>query len=274
MTTWRGNDPALEFTNADDLRTYIKSLDYSSWRPSNFVVHNTASPTLKQWWQSGTSPKQRMENLQHYYNVEQGWSAGPHFFIDGKSWWCMTPTNVKGVHSPSWNGSMLGFEHVGDYETESATEGMGLKVQEMGHILSAICCEFFGWDPEKLKFHYEDPNTDHACPGSNMQKGSYIDCVQQCMGEGGDHDPGPPEPPRPTRGTVKGVATGDKLNIRASASSNAPIIGQAENGDVLTIVGESMNGSTKWLRFRVGEDAGPSVAVYGWCSAAYVRSEG
>jgi Bacterial SH3 domain/N-acetylmuramoyl-L-alanine amidase len=271
---WRGNDPALEFTDIDALRSYIHGLNYTRWRPSNFVVHNTASPTLDQWWHGGTSPKQRMVNLQNFYENQLGWSAGPHFFIDGRSWWCMTPTNVKGVHSPSWNGTMLGFEHVGDYETESATTGMGAKVQEMGHQLSAICCEHFGWDPERLKFHFEDPNTDHACPGSNMRKNAYIDQVQQFMGEGGDHNPNPPTPPpRPTRGTVDNVAAGDKLNIRAASSSSAPVIGQAENGDELTIVGEAWNGSTKWLRIQVGKAAGTDVAIFGWVSATYVRIE-
>jgi len=269
--TWRGNDPAIEFRNTSDLGAYIRGLNYSSWRPSNFVVHNTASPTLDQWWHGGTSPKQRMINLQNYYENDMGWSAGPHFFIDGESWWCMTPTNVKGVHSPSWNGTMLGFEHVGDYQVESATTGMGAKVQQMGYDLCAICCEFFGWDPEKLKFHYEDPNTDHACPGDNMIKSVYIDCVQQTMGEGGDHGQ---LPQRPRRGIVHGIAKNDHLNIRASSSSSATIIGQAVNDDVLTVVGEAMNGSTKWLRFQVGEEAGPAVAVFGWCSAQYVRIEG
>jgi hypothetical protein len=269
MATWRGNDPALEFKTIDDVAKYIRGLDYSSWRPSNFVVHNTAAPTLYQWWHS-VPPAERMANLQSYYENEQGWSAGPHFFIDGKSWWCMTPTNVKGVHSPSWNGSMLGFEHVGDYETEDADTGLGAEVQAMGHALSACCCSFFGWDPEYLKFHYEDPNTDHACPGSNMIKSVYVESVQQVMGEGGDHAD---KPLPPQRGTVKGITAGDKLNIRASSSSSSPIIGQAENGDVLTVVNEAYNGSTKWLRFRVGEDKGPGIAIYGWCNAQYVAIE-
>ena len=52
------------------------------------------------------------------------------------------------------------------------------------------------------------------------------------------------------------------------------MIGQAENGDVLTVVGEAMNGTTKWLRFQVGEAEGAGVAVLGWVSAAYVRIEG
>jgi len=268
--TWKGNDPAIEFTDEASLAAYIRGLNYSSWRPSNFVVHNTASPTLHQWWNS-VPPAQRMANLQNYYENDMGWSSGPHFFIDGKSWWCMCPTNVKGVHSPSWNGTMLGFEHVGDYSFESATDGMGLKVQQMGYALSAICCEFFGWNPELLKFHYEDPNTDHACPGSNMVKTAYIDYVQQYMGDGGETEGAAPA--APWQGVVYGVAQNDVLNIRASASSSSPIIGTARNDDILTVVNQAYNGSTKWLRLRVGQDEGPDVALYGWCSAAYVRKE-
>lgn len=112
-----------------------------------------------------------------------------------------------------------------------------------------------------------------AGAGLALQKGAYIDACQQCMGEGGDHNPEPEPPPQPRKGTVKGVAANDKLNIRAASSSSSPVIGQAENGDVLTVVGEAMNGSTKWLRFRVGEDAGPAVAIYGWASAQYVTIE-
>ena len=182
MSTWKGNDPALEFRTIKDVASYIRGLSYKSWRPSNFVVHNTASPTLYQWWHS-VPPAERMVNLQHYYNVEMGWSAGPHFFVDGKSWWCMTAPNVKGVHSPSWNSTMLGFEHVGDYDTESTTTGLGAQVQRMGHELSAVCCEFFGWNPENLKFHSEDSATSHECPGKNMVKSAYIHQVQQAMRE-------------------------------------------------------------------------------------------
>jgi hypothetical protein len=274
MSSWKGNDPAIEFksTQLEELRSYIRGLNYTNWRPSNFVVHNTASPTLEQWWHSGTSPKQRMVNLQSYYENDMGWSAGPHFFIDGESWWCMTPPNIKGVHSPSWNGTMLGFEHVGDYDVESATEGMGAEVQRMGHELSAICCEFFGWDPGNLKFHEEDPNTDHACPGDNMQKSTYVDCVRQTMGEGGED--GPIQLQIPRRGVVRGLTPNEKLNIRAASSSSSPIIGEMENGDMLTIVSEAMNGSTKWLRFRVGRDEGPDIAIYGWCAASYVQEVG
>ena len=268
---WRGNDPAIEFTNIDDLRTYIRSLNYNNWRPSNFVIHNTASPTLYQWWHS-VPPAQRMANLKDYYYEQMGWSAGPHFFIDGKSWWCMTPPNVSGVHSPSWNGTMLGFEHVGDYDSESDESGMGAEVMRMGHELSAACCEFFGWNPEALKYHKEDPQTSHDCPGRNMEpKSNYINGVQQYMGDGGEAE----QPPMAaTRGTVHGLATGDVLNIRASASSSSGIIGTADNGDELIVVGEAWNGQTRWLRIQFGHSAGTGIAIFGWASAQYISMSG
>lgn len=265
--TWRGRDPALEITNIEDLRAYIRGCNYNSWRPSNFVVHNTASPTLYQWWHS-VPPAQRMENLKDYYYNDMGWSAGPHCFIDGKSWWIFTDFNVKGVHSPSWNGTMLGFEHVGDYDTETDESGMGAEVMKMGHALSGEVCEYFGWNPENLKFHKEDPATDHDCPGSNMVKSEYIADVQQYMGSGGDDQQRPGEA---RRGVVYGLATGDTLNIRASSSSSSIIIGQAENGDELVVVGEAWNGSTKWLRIQFGHSAGVGVAIFGWASAQYIR---
>ena len=90
---WRGCDPAIEMRSIDDLRAYIRSLNYGSWRASHCTIHNTAAPTLYQYWHS-VPPAQRMENLKNYYYEEMGWSAGPHCFIDGKSWWIFTPFNV------------------------------------------------------------------------------------------------------------------------------------------------------------------------------------
>ena len=267
--TWRGCDPAIEMTRIEDVRAYIRSLNYGSWRPSNFVIHNTASPTLYQWWNS-VPPAQRMENLRQYYENDMGWSAGPHCFIDGKSWWIFTPFNVTGVHSPSWNGSMLGFECVGDYDTESDETGMGAEVMKMAHALSGEVCAYFGWSPDNLKFHKEDPATDHDCPGSNMVKPEFIDDVGQYMGDGGDAEQPPLEP---VDGTVANLAPGETLNIRSSPSSSAAIIGAAENGDAVRVVAEAWNGSTRWLRIQIGDPDGAGIAVFGWVSAAYVTIE-
>ena len=80
-------------------------------------------------------------------------------------------------------------------------------------------------------------------------------------------------PPAQVVGTVHGLATNDVLNIRASSSSSSPIIGRAENNDLLTVVGEGMNGDTKWYKCQWGDDHMAGVAVYGWVSASYVAVE-
>src|SRR6516165_8811938 len=99
----------------------------------------------------------------------------------------------------------------------------------------------------------------------------FIDDVNEYMGDGGDdHD----RPEQPKTGTVYNLVAGDQLNIRATASSSGVIIGKADNGDQVKIVGEAYNGSTRWLRIQIGESEGPAIAVYGWVSAAYVNIDG
>ena len=84
--------------------------------------------------------------------------------------------------------------------------------------------------------------------------------------------PEPPEiPPAIQVGTVHGLTPGDVLNIRASASSSSPIIGIADNNDLLTVVGYAMNGDTKYYKCQWGDAHMAGVAVYGFASAAYVQ---
>jgi hypothetical protein len=272
---WRGRQTALKCNTVAEFVSYLHTLNFSNWRPSGIVQHNTASPTLEQWWHGGTSPEQRMRNLKAYYQ-SLGWSAGPHAFVDGVSIWVMTDFNVKGVHSPSWNGTRLGIEMVGDYDKEDDETGPGKKVLDLTTALFGECCSFFGWEPNNsiIKQHKEDPNTTHACPGKKVVKSEFVADVSQYMSDGGEHPPQPPERLPPRQGTVVGLASGDELNIRASSSSSAPIIGTAVNGDIMMVVGEAMNGSTKWYRLEFGEEEGTAVAIYGWASAKYIQVAG
>jgi N-acetylmuramoyl-L-alanine amidase len=98
-------------------------------------------------------------------------------------------------------------------------------------------------------------------------------------GEAVEPTPPEPEPPEPvppetpTIGVVQNLVGDDLLNIRAEASATAAIIGTAQNGDRLTIVGSAMAGSTKWLRCSFGLQDGIGVSVYGWAGSAYIRVE-
>jgi len=268
--TWRGREEALPCRSVEEFVEYLNSL-HGGWRPSGITLHNTAAPTLDQWWHGGTPPEVRMENLRHYYEVEQGWSAGPHAFCDGVTIWIFTDFNVSGVHSPSWNGTRLGIEAVGDYDREDWDSGAGLKVHEQAVALFGECCKFYGWEPNgnTIKLHYEDPATDHACPGSDVVKPDFIAEVTQYMGDGGDDQ----RPPQETEvaGVVYNLTPGDTLNIRASPSTSAAVIGEADAGDLVTVVGDAYNGSTRWFRIRIGEAAGTGVAVFGWASSNYIK---
>jgi hypothetical protein len=270
---WRGRTTALELHNIEEFKTYLHGLNYNNWRPSGIVQHNTASPTLHQWWHS-VPPAQRMQNLISYYRDELGWSAGPHAFVDGVSIWVLTDFNVSGVHSPSWNATRLGIEMVGDYDTEDDESGGGKKVLDMSTALFGECCAYFGWEPnnDKIKQHKEDPATDHDCPGRNVVKSEFLADVTQYMGDGGDHTPDPPDVVE-VIGVVYNLAAGDTLNIRAAASTSAPIIGVAENGDIVTVVGEAYNSTTRWFRLRFGDPAGTGVGVHGWASASYIKRD-
>jgi N-acetylmuramoyl-L-alanine amidase len=85
----------------------------------------------------------------------------------------------------------------------------------------------------------------------------------------------PDQPPSgPQTGTVHGLVAGDQLNIRASSSSSSPVIGRADNNDLVTVVASAMNGDTKWYQLKWGDDHMAGVAVYGWASAQYIRVDG
>jgi len=86
--------------------------------------------------------------------------------------------------------------------------------------------------------------------------------------------PEPSPPSEPVMGTVHGLSAGDQLNIRASSSGSSPVIGRADNNDLVTVVSSAMNGDTEWYQLKFGDDHMAGVAVYGWASAAYIRVDG
>jgi hypothetical protein len=64
---------------------------------------------------------------------------------------------------------------------------------------------------------------------------------------------------------VHGLARGDTLNLRASASSGASVLGVLGEGDVIRNLGCKMNGSTRWC--RVEDQTG----LTGWVSGKYLH---
>ncbi len=172
---------------------YCKGLNWLNWRPSFIAVHNTAVPSLAQ--RPNGFSRQHIANLEGYYQG-LGWRAGPHLFIDDKSIWVFTPLTTTGRHSPSWNNIALGFEMLGNYETESFTSGRGLAVRKNAVSATASVSRCLGLDPRSIRLHKEDPATTHDCPGKNVKKAQFITEAQSAIAAhyNAEHDLAAPHP--------------------------------------------------------------------------------
>ena len=177
MPNWKGI-VAQKFSPAE-FNDYCYQLQWTSWRPSFIVLHNTATPTLAQRPKGLTL--QHIKELEAFYRDDQKWSAGPHLFIDDIQIWAFTPLTVPGVHSPSWNSIALGFEMLGDYSKESFSTGRGLKVRQNAVSAISTVSSILGLDPLSMKLHREDPKTTHACPGIAVKKLEIIQEVQDSL---------------------------------------------------------------------------------------------
>src|SRR5882762_4312662 len=143
--------------NADQFDSYCHVLQWTAWRPSFIVLHNTGTPSLAQRPEGLT--KQHILNLEGFYRDTQKWKAGPHLFIDDKQIWVFTPLTVSGTHSPSWNKVALGVEMLGNYETAAFDSGRGLKVRKNTVAALATLSAILGLDSSSMRLHREDPLT-------------------------------------------------------------------------------------------------------------------
>lgn len=169
---------------------YCRTLQWTGWRPSFIVLHNTGVPSLAQRPHGLT--QQNIMALQSYYRDQQHWSAGPHLFVDDHQVWAFTPLTTPGVHSPSWNSVAIGVEMLGDYQTEPFASGRGLAVQHNAVSALATLSEVLGLDPDSIRLHHEDPKTTHRdCPGKNVKKDAVIEAVRSKIAadHAGEHDP-------------------------------------------------------------------------------------
>jgi N-acetylmuramoyl-L-alanine amidase-like protein len=177
MPDWKGI-VGTSFT-ADAFDGYCHTLQWSTWRPSFIVLHNTAAPSLAQRPKGLT--KQHILNLEKFYRDTQKWKAGPHLFVDDQQIWVFTPLTVSGTHSPSWNKLALGVEMLGDYEREAFDGGRGLNVRKNAVAALATLSAILGIDCQSMRLHREDPLTTHACPGKNVRKLEVIQEVSDLI---------------------------------------------------------------------------------------------
>lgn len=266
--------------NHEQLREYITGLDFSAWRPSLIVWHNTAAPTLAQWRKTaredeakGLAPGvTRIMNLQAYFRDQRGWPSGPHAFVADDLIWPFTPFNRKGTHSPSWNGMSIGIEMVGDFSREDDDSGYGLKVRQNTVALTAMLCEKLGLDPTVcIRLHKEDKATTHDCPGKDIaqDKAAMIQEVVEFMGHAGNHTDTDTanalaKVEAPVRKGTVTVADGDSLNLRDKATASGRILAKLKKGALVIVHNAAMNGTTKWLYVEANNQRG-------WVAARYVK---
>jgi hypothetical protein len=179
MAGWKGI-VAKAFT-ADAFDGYCHTLKWDAWRPSFIVLHNTQIPSLAE--RPNGFSLSHIRQLEAFYRDTQEWRAGPHLFVDDKQVWVFTPLTVSGTHSPSWNKLALGIEMLGDYDTESFTEGRGLAVRNNAVKAMASLSAVLGLDPQTIRLHREDPLTTHACPGAAVKKLEIIQAVTDVITE-------------------------------------------------------------------------------------------
>lgn len=167
----------------EEFKAHVDGLKLGSW--CKFItLHNTGSPNLHQWMTSGTSPQQRIKNLQHYYEVNERWHAGPHLFIDPDHIWGFTDLDVPGVHASCFNSKSIGIEMVGDYSVESFNTELGAEVRDNAVYALAVLHNKLGLEPSDyvygvhgLHFHLDCKRDQHACPGKHVNRDDIIDRV-------------------------------------------------------------------------------------------------
>jgi hypothetical protein len=163
----------------EEFDAYCNTLQWTAWRPSFVVLHNTAEPSLEQRPDGLTEA--HIQGLVSYYRDDQGWHAGPHLSIDDRQIWVFTPLTVPGVHSPSWNRLALGVEMLGNYETEAFDSGRWAQVRQNAMAALPTLHAVLGIDVNTLKLHREDPKTTHAYPGKNVRKLKVIQAVENLI---------------------------------------------------------------------------------------------
>jgi hypothetical protein len=161
----------------------LAELKWASWKPVGIVLHNTAAPTLAGWVESGPAHAARIRNLQHYYEMEMGWHAGPHWFVSRSHINEFSNPLKSGIHSRCFNKTHFGIEMVGDYAREPFNSGDGALVRDNAVFVMAALCRKLGWQPADLKFHKECKLDNHDCPGKFVSKADMIARVQAAMGQ-------------------------------------------------------------------------------------------
>lgn len=248
------------FGTARELLAYLEGVQFGAWRPRYVVMHHTGAPDLATWrgWQTRARPvtdEQWMQNLKGYYE-SLGWSRAPQFFFTPSHFCVLSLPTVRGTHAVSFNANSWGVECVGDFDREpfdGAVRDRYVEGLAALHIAAGLQIVPFENSVRGLHFHRDDPQTRKTCPGKNVNKIALVAYVQNKIDEltGGDHPEEHIDAPEMT--SRRGTVNTDDLSVRAGASAKMPIVRHVNKGADINIIGEAMNGETKWLNIAAGE---------------------
>lgn len=178
--TWKGI-VGQKFT-PDQFLQYVRGLSWDDWVPEFIVLHHTEDPSLAM--RPHGIDEEQIQEWVSWYRYHNKWSGGPHVFVDDHAIWVFTPLTVPGVHANSWNSQSIGVEMLGDFRRESFDAGRGLTVQQNTVVAVAILSMSLGLDPETMRLHKENGETEHDCPGEHVDKLHFIQAVKECIAGG------------------------------------------------------------------------------------------
>ena len=261
------------FPTAKEFLDYLDEVRFGAWRPRFVTIHHTGGPSLATWKSYGNrkvpiTDAQWMRNLAAYYGNERGWSAGPHFFFTPDNFCVLSLPEKRGVHAVSFNATSWGVECVGDFDSEAFTPDLASRYAEglaCLHLALGISPDPYVFNTRGLHFHRDDPKTTKTCPGRKVDKTAITALVKAKMLEltgavaHDDDDPPPPVSPASRKGKVS-VAAGDFLSVRDEPSAKSPETRRLAPGELVEIVGEAMNGATRWYKIA-SADGGDFVSA-------------
>lgn len=165
------------------LAEYLQDRKKPDWVDS-ITMHHTAEPSLAQRLNGLTV--QHIRNIQDFYSRPksqggQGWSSGPHLFIDEDEIFGMCDFRAKGIHAASFNSRSLGIEVLGYYDTgkEDPKTGRGLRCWTNAAATVRVLLDWLGLQKSAttILFHRDDPKTSKSCPGTAVTKEWFLGLI-------------------------------------------------------------------------------------------------
>lgn len=261
------------FPTAAAFLAYLDTIRFGAWRPRFVTMHHTGGPSLATWksYAHGNrkvpiTDAQWMKNLAGYYGNELGWSAGPHFFFTPDNFCVLSLPDRRGVHAVSFNATSWGVECVGDFDSETFAPELAQRYAEglaCLHVALGISPDPYAFNARGLHFHRDDPKTTKTCPGLKVDKAAMVALIKAQMerltgmGAHDDDDPPPLVSPARRKGIVAEV---DFLSVRDEPSAKSPETRRLQRGAAIEIVGDAMNGATRWYKIA-SPDGGDFVAA-------------